>query len=290
MIASNDETAVNVSATDLAFIEAPGRLYAAYEGSLFESTDLGCTWNLRAQSLLPATAPTYIATSEDGAVYLHNQETIVRVLSSTGTTHSFPERFSTVAVDPNDSGHLRGIAVYGEAYDSLDSGATWKPLGDATRSIVNVAAFDPANFDHVLVGDLGNGIVATYDGGKTWTQTALSFAIPFEIAFSQADSTVVWVQADTELYRSVDGGRTFSFVLTSTPSLPFTRATLAPHRHELSVVAFRSNAPGVGIFNAATNDSFLVRCGDPRALVWSPADVLYFAAPDLEFVSSHTAH
>jgi len=176
--------------------------------------------------------------------------------------------------------------VYGASYESVDGGETWNLLGDATPSIINAAAFDPSDFDHVVAGVLGAGLVATYDGGRTWTFTDMRGSNVFEVKFSSADSRVVWVQADDSLYRSDNGGKTFFMALRSTPSLPFTRALLAPHAHDSNIVAISSWA-GIGVFNTATNSTSIVQTSRPGAFVWSPVDVLYFSAPDEVIISSN---
>lgn len=278
-VATNHDRIVNRYASDIAFSDVPNVVYAVFDDTLFESRDAGCNWRARVASPALAGDAGHIASARAGYVYVYTENTLLRAASSAVTTLPLPERCRTVAVDPHDPAHLRAVAVYGASYESVDGGETWNLLGDATRSIVNAAAFDPSDFDHAIAGALGTGLVVTYDGGRTWTYTDMRGVNVFEVQFSSVDSRVVWVQADDSLYRSENGGNTFFVALSSTPSLAFTRALLAPHAHDANIVAISSWA-GIGFFNTATNSTAIVQTVRPGALVWSPVDVLYFSAPD----------
>lgn len=284
-VAANREKVINRYASDIAFSDVPNLVYAVYEDTLFESRDAGCNWKARATSPALAAEAAHIASARAGYVYVYTENTLLRATSSGVTTLPLPERCRTLAVDPNDPAHLRAVAVYGASYESIDRGESWNLLGDATRSILNAAAFDPSDFNHAIAGALGTGVVQTNDGGRTWAATDMRGANVFEINFSPVDSRVVWVQADDSLYRSENGGVTLFLALSSTPSLPFTRALLAPHAHNANIVAISSWA-GIGLFNAATHSTSIVKTIRPGALAWSPADILYFSAPDEVIISN----
>src|SRR6266851_954589 len=250
MLATNHDRIVNGYASDLALSDVPNVIYAVFGDTLFESRDAGCNWKAWVASPALARDAGHIASARAGYVYVYTEDTLLRASSSGVTTSPLPERCRTLAVDSHDPVHLRAVAVYGASYESVDGGETWNLLGDATPSIINAAAFDPSDFDHVVAGVLGAGLVATYDGGRTWTFTDMRGSNVFEVKFSSADSRVVWVQADDSLYRSDNGGKTFLMALRSTASLPFTRALLAPHAHGSNIVAISSWA-GIGVFNTA---------------------------------------
>jgi photosystem II stability/assembly factor-like uncharacterized protein len=278
-IATNRDAVVNRYASDLAISDVANRIYAVYGDALYESRDAGCTWRTRARFPAFADDVASIALASEAYIYVYTERTLARLTSSTTETFSLPERIRKLAADPHDPTHLRAVAVYGASYESWSSGENWDFLGDATSSLVYTAAVDPENFDHVIAATLGSGVVVTNDGGRTWTFTDMRGVNVWEIKFSTVDPRVVWTQGGDSLYRSDDGGRTFLLVLQSSPSIPFTRAVLAPHAHNANIVAI-SSVNGIAIYHWPDNSAFLIETVRPGALAWSPSDILYFSAPD----------
>src|ERR1700761_1115026 len=125
-------------------------------------------------------------------------------------------------------------AVNGGVWKTDDDGRTWMPIfdGEATQSIgaIAVAPSDP-NIIYVASGEglhrpdlsVGDGIYRSSDGGKTWAHLSLrdSQQIP-SIAVDPHDANRVYAavlghpygpSAQRGLYRSLDGGATWSKVL-----------------------------------------------------------------------------
>jgi photosystem II stability/assembly factor-like uncharacterized protein len=125
-------------------------------------------------------------------------------------------------------------AVNGGVWQTDDYGRTWIPIFDAqpTQSIgaIAVAPSDP-NVIYVGSGEglhrpdlsVGNGIYRSADGGKTWAHLALDDAqqIP-DLAVDPKDPNRLFAavlghpygpSADRGIYKSVDGGRTWTAVL-----------------------------------------------------------------------------
>jgi photosystem II stability/assembly factor-like uncharacterized protein len=125
-------------------------------------------------------------------------------------------------------------AVNGGVWQTDDYGRTWVPIFDAqpTQSIgaIAVAPSDP-NIIYVGSGEglhrpdlsVGNGIYRSADGGKTWSHLALDDAqqIP-DLAVDPKDPNRLFAavlghpygpSADRGIYKSVDGGRTWTAVL-----------------------------------------------------------------------------
>ena len=125
-------------------------------------------------------------------------------------------------------------AVNGGVWKTDDDGRTWLPIfdGEATQSIgaIAVAPSDP-NIIYVASGEglhrpdlsVGDGIYRSSDGGKTWAHLSLrdSQQIP-SIAVDPHDANRVYAavlghpygpSAQRGLYRSLDGGATWSKVL-----------------------------------------------------------------------------
>src|SRR5277367_4980433 len=125
-------------------------------------------------------------------------------------------------------------AVNGGVWKTTDSGRTWNPLFDAapTQSIGTIAVAPSApRIIYVASGEglqrpdlsVGNGIYRSVDGGITWTHLALEDAqqIP-DLAVDPRDPNRLYAavlghpfgpSSQRGIYRSLDGGKTWSRVL-----------------------------------------------------------------------------
>ncbi|HUJ60743.1 MAG TPA: hypothetical protein VLX92_19710 [Kofleriaceae bacterium] len=125
-------------------------------------------------------------------------------------------------------------AASGGVWRSQDGGTTFKPVFDkqAVQSI-GAITIDPQNPKIVWVGtgeawtrnsvSIGDGIYRSVDGGETWTNMGLRESERIvRILVSPRDSNTVFAcvpgklwsdSADRGLYRTSDGGRTWSLVL-----------------------------------------------------------------------------
>jgi len=132
-----------------------------------------------------------------------------------------------------------GVTVYigsanGGVFKSVNSGVNWVPLTDATPIMsVGALAIDPSDAQTVYVGTGeangsvdsydGNGLWRTRDGGLTWQCLGLEATARIaEVAIDPQDPQHLLVAAmgkqfstgpDRGLYRSTDGGATWSRVL-----------------------------------------------------------------------------
>ena len=138
------------------------------------------------------------------------------------------------------SGHRRTPYTFyigvcnGGVWKTTDAGTTWTPIFDdqPTQSIgaVAVAPSDP-NVIYVGSGEglhrpdlsVGDGLYRSNDAGRTWTHLGLRDAQQIaEIAVDPRDANRIWVavlghpygpSAERGIYRSTDGGRTLTSVL-----------------------------------------------------------------------------
>lgn len=153
-------------------------------------------------------------------------------------------RVTALAVDPADENHLFLGAAAGGVWKSTDGGESWTQLFDAigTESIGSIL-MESGNPDHVWVGTgeawagcidyFGLGLFYSDDGGATFTakngegDTAMPLSFVTTIAQSPADANVMLVggqghcnengsSTNGGIYRSTDGGATWTSVMAST--------------------------------------------------------------------------
>jgi len=153
-------------------------------------------------------------------------------------------RVTALAVDPADETHLFLGAAAGGLWRSNDGGDSWTQLFDGigTESIGSIL-MEPGNPAHVWVGTgeafagcldyFGLGLFYSSDGGDTFEPrngsgaTAMPLSFITALAQSPADPNVLIVggqghcnengsSSSGGLYRTADGGQTWSFVLAST--------------------------------------------------------------------------
>ena len=125
-------------------------------------------------------------------------------------------------------------AASGGIWKSTDAGTSFKPVFDKQPvQSIGAIAIDPSNISTIWVGSgeswtrnsvsIGNGIYKSTDGGETWNNMGLpnSERIAQIIVDPKSSDTVyacvpgkLWSDsADRGLYRTNDGGKTWSLVL-----------------------------------------------------------------------------
>jgi hypothetical protein len=282
--------AINQYAT-IALGATPNTLYAIYDDRLYESTNAGCTWSLR--TILPEGEVDFSIHATRDRIYAQSGLKLVRITGALVEVLDLPERVFGLAVDPASSLRLRAVSASGTFYESLDGGVSWTHVGAVPpSSLIDTVAFDPRDFDHVVIGlvlnrgGIGTGMT-TRDGGRNWTPTPFPGSVlTYAMAFSPADPNVAWMIGfdvtgrETHLYRSNDGAVTFAPVHANDPKMNLLHRALAPHPRDPNVVAVRF-FDHIGL----VDDDGITFVTDTTVsdMVWSPAGTLYFTAPDESF-------
>ena len=125
-------------------------------------------------------------------------------------------------------------AASGGVWKSTDGATTFKPVfDDQPVQSIGAIAIDPSNHQNIWVGtgeswtrnsvSIGDGIYRSTDGGESWTHVGLpeSERVSKIIVDPRSSDTVyacvpgkLWSDsADRGLYKTVDGGKTWSLVL-----------------------------------------------------------------------------
>jgi hypothetical protein len=270
----------------------PNVVVATSGADVLRSTDAGCTWSV-------------IGASGDGTMVLRaagddraygfgdNQTALIRVDGDTVTALTAPGNLVGLGVDPANPDHVRVGDSAGQLWDSTDAGDSFTPLGSPPIDDTSLAyrvAFDPADLDHVLVGTLGAGVFVTHDGLESrWgAGTGLSSndrSNGFNLAVSPADGDVVWVEAydlsdldDTtarHIYRSTDGGDTFTAAVDSADAILFNGNPLFPHPTDANVVYFSYGTSyqnyGTDLFRYDAGTDTVTHTHNPFHRVWAAA-------------------
>ncbi len=191
-------------------------------------------------------------------------------------------RIAAIDVVQSDTNRIYVGAASGGVWRSQDGGLTWEPVFDdqPVASIGSIAIFQP-NPDIVWVGtgegavrnstSIGRGIFKSTDGGETWTSMGLENTERInQVTVHPTDPDIVYVAAmgtlwgenqDRGIYRTVDGGRTWTKILYVDEKTGGTDVKLDPFNPRKVYAAlwqfrrwpyhFISGGPGSGMYVSA---------------------------------------
>ncbi len=167
-------------------------------------------------------------------------------------------RISDFAVDPaNPSDYFVAVAS-GGVWKTVNAGTTFIPVFDKERSYsIGCVTLDPSNPNTVWVGtgennsqrsvSWGDGVYRSDDGGQNWTNVGLKRSEHIgKILVDPRDSRVVYVAAqgplwgpggDRGLYKTNDGGKTWTAVLTISENTGVTDVAFDPRNPDLLYAA-----------------------------------------------------
>ncbi len=182
-------------------------------------------------------------------------------------------RVTAVAVDPGNPKIVYAGGAEGGLWKTTDGGVNWTPRTDNQVSLaVGSIAIDPNNSSIIYVGTgeenfsgdsyYGSGILKSTNGGSTWTQVCGPFCGPIgsdsyygggayigQISVEPGNSKVVLAAVEyygyDGIYRSADGGATWSLVLAGNGS-----GTAAFFNPANGSVAYAATIQG-GVFKSA---------------------------------------
>lgn len=232
----------------VAALDTPFTMLSVHKDVLYVSTDAGCNWF--AVGPIASDNLATITPAKGGRAYVwgDNRTFLARYENRALTTLRPPADPVGLAADSTGNRVLLG-GSNGTVWESLDAGETWTRRGVAPSSVaINYrVAFDPTNIEHLVAGVAGSGAWLSRDGGRTWTQ-ATGFGPAtnvFNVVFSKADPNIVWAEGLSttdsvrHIYRSRDGGASFSVALTESPAIKLINGTvLAPHPTDPNVLYF----------------------------------------------------
>ncbi len=167
-------------------------------------------------------------------------------------------RVVSIAVDPRHKSTWYVGVASGGVFKTTNAGTTWTPVFQNEGSYsVGVVTLDPKNPETVWVGtgesnnqrsvSYGDGIYRSDDGGRTWRNLGLKQSEHIgRIAIDPRDTNVVYVAAvgplwasggDRGLYKTIDGGKTWTKALDISADTGVTDVAIDPNNPDVILAA-----------------------------------------------------
>jgi photosystem II stability/assembly factor-like uncharacterized protein len=162
------------------------------------------------------------------------------------------------AVHPGDRSQYYVAVASGGVWKTTNAGVTFTPVFDGEGSYsIGTVVVDPKDPNVVWVGTgennsqrsvgYGNGVYKSNDGGKSWKLMGLKASEHIgKIVIDPRNSNVVYVAAqgplwgpggDRGLYKTTDGGKTWSLVLNISENTGVTDVVLDPRNPDVLIAA-----------------------------------------------------
>jgi len=209
----------------------------------------------------------YVAGASGGIAKTTNGGTTFRQIFDKQSVASVGA-IAIAASDPNviyvgtGEGNPRNSASFGDGvYKSIDGGNSWTNLGLGDTEKIPRIVIDPRNPNVVYVCALGHewgpseerGLFKTVDGGKTWEKILYKNTLTgcSDVDIDPTNANVVYAGmysfrrwawyfesggGETALYKSIDGGATWTKLTKGLPAGPMDRIGVSVSRSEPSVV------------------------------------------------------
>jgi len=167
-------------------------------------------------------------------------------------------RITDLAIDPTDHSRWFVASASGGVWRTDNAGTTWTPVFDEEGSYsIGCITLDPANPHVVWVGSgennsqrsvsWGDGVYRSRDGGVTWENLGLKHSEHIgKILVDPRDSKVVYVAAqgplwnsggDRGLYKTTDGGATWTKVLDISPDTGVNDVVMDPRDPDVLIAS-----------------------------------------------------
>lgn len=216
----------------LAFVDNdPSRLLFGHHGGVLSTTDGGRSWSsLPVRDDAMSTSP-----GADGSVVIagHNVFAASRDRGSTWSPivadlpsldiHGFSR-------DPGDPARMWAYLATGGLWESRDFGLRWERVRE-DNVLFPLAVRGPSGTR--LIGVDASGLVASDDGGRSWSSLTSPETFPMTALAATPDGQVLYAGSQTGLFRSRDGGLSWS----ATPYSGSTYAVATPDGQVVAVVS-----------------------------------------------------
>lgn len=194
-----------------------------------------------------------------------------------------PGRIGDIVIHPRQPNIWYVAVASGGIWKTTNRGITWTPIFDQQGSYsIGCLAVDPHNPQIIWVGTgenqsqrsvgFGDGVYKSTDGGKTWQHMGLKHSEHIaRILIDPRDSQTVYVASqgplwasggDRGLFRSRDGGKTWSAVLTISPETGITDVVMDPSNPDVLYAASYQRRRHVGVLVGGGPESAIFKSTD----------------------------
>jgi photosystem II stability/assembly factor-like uncharacterized protein len=227
-----------------------------------------------ASVIYAAVGPSGLWKSEDSGINwapsFHKEATVS--VGAVAVSKSHPD---IVWVGSGEATARNSVAPGDGVYKSEDAGKTWKNMGLAETRFISRVVIDPVNPDIVYVAAQGHlwgpneerGVYRTTDGGKTWKKVL--YVDPetgaCDLAIDPSNTKILYVGMwehrrwpyyfrsggpGSAVYRTTDGGDTWTVTADGLPAGPYGRIGLGVARSNPNVVYVLVEAKDGGLFRS----------------------------------------
>ena len=238
----------------------PSTLYVAtndtsFDSGVYKSTNGGDSWTLRRTGMVngalvclaidPVTPSVLYAGASGGPLYKTTDGADNWTPSGPSPNHFV----ASIAVDPHNHTRLFAAVQHsnGGVFRSIDSGATWEPIGFQDTGSSTFVGVSPITPGLVFASTLSGGLFKSTDNGNNWTNLQNQSG---QIVFDPVNaSTLYFLAQNFGLLKSIDGGQSWVSV----------KGLLPPFVHALVVDRFRPTTVYLGTGATNETDAFVTK-------------------------------
>ncbi len=267
--------------SDVAVCPSNGHLvFTVGASGTFKSTDAGTTWQK-----VGADNCNFVAVSASDANHIITDKTRSSDGGTTWDTLTTPTSADVMFAYGSDSVVYSTSAVGDTVNRSTDFGTTWTAIDDSAGLYGNCLALLSSNSADVLYAITSFGYVnRTYDGGITWSRIPFANYFPDTLVacLSPANSQSITIITQDSMYRSMNGGTTFSSIKNS---VSYNLSSLVPDWNDSSTFYLFDGSSSNGHVFKTTNsgNSWTVSYGNylnGKILRSSPDGAVYVATAE----------
>ncbi len=251
------------------------RIYARREHVFLRSLDAGATWSVNTEGFSCPDAVSVEVNKSDPQTLLANAYRFLYLSNDGGVSWRLIDSAIDIhgLLQPKDPDFIvswsmyRDLNLYTPLRYSNDGGETWQNCPDVPGYLVDVALHPDTTGSAYVVGSDGMELTVFHghDLFTDWQETDYLDEQPVRVVPDPIHDDHVFAHADTELYKSTDGGATFDQI--GNPFIyPYTSISLQPDGEAMTMFSIDSYS---GHYSPDRNGTW----GDEISLPWAMYDL-----------------